>query len=114
MKRYFKITEIDEIEEMGKAYDDIDFGQLTVKTEDGAVIVIDDEKEQKFEMGIAIFDLKEPDLMGKLLSVQQKAEKEGKKHFTCPFCKGDAEWERSEFNGHLHIWCNDCPAFAME
>lgn len=114
MKRYFKIKEIEEIKEMGKVYDEIDRGQLTVKTEDGAIIIIDDEKKQKFEIGIDIFDLKEPDLMEKFLLVQQKAEKEGEKHFTCPFCNGDAEWERSGLNGHIRIWCNDCLAFAIE
>ena len=48
------------------------------------------------------------------LKAQQKAEETGEKQFKCPLCGGDAWWQRSSYNGHLHCGCEDCRFLMME
>ena len=45
---------------------------------------------------------------------QQKAEKEGRKEFTCPICGGTAIWGRARVNNHLHCGCSGCGFRMME
>ena len=48
------------------------------------------------------------------LKAQQKAEETGEKQFKCPLCGGDAWWQRSSYNGHLHCGCEGCGFLMME
>lgn len=50
----------------------------------------------------------------KFIEARQKAEREGKKEFTCPICGGKAAWDRSPYNNHLRCWCKGCGFRMME
>lgn len=52
--------------------------------------------------------------VSKFLKAQQKAEEAGEKQFKCPLCGGDAWWERSSYNRHLHCGCKGCGFLMME
>ncbi len=48
------------------------------------------------------------------LEAQHDAEEKGKHEFTCPICGGQAEWQRSNYNGHIRAWCKGCNFKMME
>lgn len=48
------------------------------------------------------------------LEALQKAIEADEHDFTCPICGGEAHWERSEYNGHIHSRCEQCKTTLME
>lgn len=52
----------------------------------------------------------------KVLSVIDKGKMElGKDYiFECPLCNGKLHGKRDTFNGHLHLFCEDCKFSLME
>lgn len=61
----------------------------------------------------AIAYTKHPDIL-QFISALSEAEEKKEHEFCCPLCGGVAEWYRSEYNNHIHAWCNGCGMKMME